>query len=251
MIILKTPEQIDIMHEANLIVHSILDFAEDNIAIGMKTNELDNMMEEKLKEFKGATSAFKGYMGYTKVSCISVNFEIVHGVPRDKIFNEGDLVSIDFGVYYNGFAGDAAKTFILGASNNKEDEKLVIQTKKSLFKGIEQMLIGNRLNDISSAIEKVAKENGYGNVRNFCGHGIGTKMHEKPSVLNYVDSSEPNIRLKEGLVLALEPMFTLGNGKTKISEEDKWTVYSIDKKNSAHWELSIAITKDGPRILGK
>lgn len=251
MIILKTSEQIDIMHESNLIVHSILDFAENNIAIGMKTGELDNMMEEKLREFKGATSAFKNYLGYKKVSCISVNEEIVHGVPGDRIFNDGDLVSIDFGVYYNGFAGDSAKTFILGTPKNKEDEELVIQTKKSLFVGIEQMTIGNRLYDINSSIEKVAKENGYGNVRNFCGHGIGTKMHEKPSVLNYVDKSEPNIRLQEGLVLALEPMFTLGNAITEISKEDKWTVSSIDKKNAAHWELSIAITSDGPRILGK
>ena len=251
MIILKTPEQIDIMHEANLIVHSILDFAEDNIAIGMQTIELDSMMEEKLKEFKGATSAFKNYLGYTKVSCISVNEEIVHGVPGDRVFNDGDLVSIDFGVYYNGFAGDSAKTFILGDPRSKEDEDLVAETKKSLFKGIEQMVVGNRLYDINAAIGKVARENGYGNVRNFCGHGIGSKMHEKPSVLNYVDNSEPNIRLRAGLVLALEPMFTLGNAKTKISEEDKWTVFSIDKKNAAHWELSIAITPDGPRILGK
>jgi methionyl aminopeptidase len=249
MIKLKTPEQIDIMDEANKIVHDILDHAEKHAKVGVTSSEIDRLMEEKLNDYSDAKSAFKYYRGYPNVSCISVNNEVVHGIPKDIPFKEGDLVSIDFGVYYNYFAGDAARTFIIGKPNNDLDVRLVEETKKGLFKGIEQMVIGNRLYDIGKAINKVSKENNFGNVRNFSGHGIGGVMHEKPSVFNYIELNEPNIRLQEGLVLALEPMFTLGGNETTILE-DKWTVETADKTNAAHWELSVAITKDGPRVLG-
>ena len=249
MITLKTPAQIDIMDEANKIVHNILDYAENEIKIGMTSNELDVLMEKRLNSFEGATSAFKNYLGYPKVSCISTNSVVVHGIPDDTRFKSGDIVSIDFGVYYKGFAGDSAKTFIVGEPD-VEDFKLLCVTKRALYTGIKQMVIGNRLHDIGKAIDDIAKEQKYGNVRNFCGHGIGTKMHERPSVFNYVDPRESNIRFQEGLVLALEPMFTLGTERVKILD-DGWTVKTEDSANAAHWELSIAITKDGPRILGK
>lgn len=250
MITLKTKDQINMMDEANKIVHHVLDYAEANIEIGMSSNELDALMEQQLGLFGGATSAFKNYMGYPKVSCISVNSVVVHGIPNDVPFKSGDIVSIDFGVYYKGFAGDAAKTFILGEAKCKEDEQIVGETKRALFAGIEQMIVGNRLHDIGHHIDEIAKQNQYGNVRNFCGHGIGTKMHESPSVFNYVEPKEPNIRLQEGLVLALEPMFTLGKKDVHILE-DNWTVDTVDKSNAVHWELSVAITNEGPRILGK
>lgn len=250
MITLKTPEQINIMDEANKIVHYILDYAEDIATIGMTSKELDALLENKLQTFKDAKPVFKGYRGYPNASCISVNFQVVHGIPSDIKFEEGDLISIDFGVKLNGFIGDAAKTFILGKACCENDIRLVNETKRALKLGAQQMVIENRLNDISAAIEEVAKENNFGNVLNFCGHGIGERMHESPSVFNYIEPREPNIRLQEGLVLALEPMFTLGTSKAKTLK-DKWTVITADKSKAAHWEYSVAITKNGPRILGR
>jgi methionyl aminopeptidase len=250
MITLKTPEQIDMMDESNKIVHHILDYAENIIEIGMTSKELDTLLEEELGKFKGATPAFKGYMGFPSSSCISINSEIVHGIPSNVTFKGGDIVSIDFGVFHSGFAGDAAKTVILGEPKSDEDVRLVSETKRALEEGIRQMVVGNRLHDISIAIDAVAKSNNFGNIRHFCGHGIGAKMHENPSVFNYVEPREPNIRLQEGLVLALEPMFTLGTSDTKTLY-DRWTVVSADATNTAHWECSVAITKDGPRVLGK
>lgn len=249
MIILKTLDQIDIMDEANKIVHCVLNYAKGVAKVGMTSEELDILMEEKLKTFNGATPAFKGYMGYPKASCISVNSEVVHGVPTKMQFIDGDIISIDFGVFFRGFVGDAAITFILGNSKNARNVKLINETKHALKKGIEQMVIGNRLYDISIAIDAVAKMNGFGNIRNYTGHGIDWEMHQKPSVYNYVEPKEPNIRLQKGLVLALEPMFTLGTSDTEILN-DKWTVVTADDSNAAHWEYSVAITENGPRILG-
>lgn len=249
MIYLKTDDEIEIMNDANKIVHSILNFAEENLQIGMTPVELDQLMEEELDKVDGGTSAFKGYGNYPNVSCISTNTEVVHGIPRNIPFKNGDVVSVDFGVYYKGFAGDAAKTFILGDPNKVKDLFLVKYTKAGLFAGIEKMYPGNKLHDIGKAISAVAKKHEFGNVKGFSGHGIGIKMHESPSVFNYVEPREPNVRLREGMVLALEPMFTLGSGKTKILEDD-WTVITADDVIAAHWELSVAITKTGPRILG-
>lgn len=250
MIELKSKEQISIMHDANIIVHEIIEYAESISTVGITTLEIDALMSDRLKEYDGAISAFKGYKDYPNVSCISVNSTVVHGIPSEYRLKNGDIVSIDFGVYYKGFAGDAAKTFIVGEASNINHTKLVANTQKGLFAGIEQMIPGKRLNDISLAIDQVSIINNYGNIRHFCGHGIGKKMHEKPSVFNYVENREPNIRLQEGLVLALEPMFSLGTWKTNILS-DKWTVLTSDGSMAAHWELSVAITKNGPQILGK
>lgn len=248
MIILKTKEQIDIMDDANKIVHDILFCAKDSAKAGMSTYELDKLMEDKLNQYD-VESAFKGYFGYPNISCISVNEVIVHGIPsKDTILKDSDLISIDLGVHYKGFVGDSAISFFIGNAN-KEHENLSEDTRKALYAGIDKMRIGNRLNDISKAINDVAKKNNYGVVRDFSGHGVGSKMHESPSVYNYIEPREPNIRLQEGLVLALEPMFVLGSPEFLISY-DRWTVYTKDNSIAAHWELSVAVTKDGPRILG-
>lgn len=249
MIFLKTPEQIEIMNKANTIVHSVLDEAEANIEAGMTTQQLNDIMEAKLGEFEGATSAFKGYKGFPAVACISTNEEVVHGIPGKRVISSGDIVSVDFGVYYKGFAGDSARTFVVGEID-EETQQLVKNTRMGLLKGIEQMVPGNRLHDIGRAIEAVAKEHNYGNVKGFCGHGIGAKMHEQPHVFNYVEPKEPNVRLRAGMVLALEPMFNLGTSDVKILE-DGWTVVTTDKAYSCHWEVSVAITNRGPRILGR
>src|SRR3989344_5160009 len=162
MIFLKTPEQIDIMHEANLIVHAVLDEAENNIDAGMTTQELNDIMEKKMSEYPGATSAFRGYKGYPDVSCISINDEVVHGIPSEKMILPGDIVSVDFGVYYKGMAGDSARTFIVGTVE-PEVRELVSVTRQGLWAGIQQMVPGNRLHDIGEAIDAVARQHKYGN----------------------------------------------------------------------------------------
>jgi len=248
MILLKTPEEIKIMDESNRIVHAVLDVIEQQISPGISTDELNNIAEEKLSTFTGAAPAFKGYHGFPKSLCISINEEIVHGIPGDRIIQDKDIVSIDFGVNYKGYAGDAARTFIIGDVSDEASD-LVTNTKASLLSGIKQMREGNRLSDIGAAIDKMAKQNNYGNVRNYTGHGIGKNMHEAPRVFNYVNSFEPDIRLQEGLVLAIEPMFLLGKEEVEVLP-DGWTVVTKDKKLAAHWEFSIAITNNGPKILG-
>lgn len=248
MIFLKSEEQIDIMDHANRIVHDVLGYAELIITSGMTTGELDALLEERMSKAPEAKSAFRGYRGYKHVSCISINEEIVHGVPGSRVIKDGDIVSVDFGVYYKGLAGDAARTFIVGPVDDKT-RKLVEETRRGLLAGIEQMRVGNRLHDIAKAIDEVAKANGFGNTRGYCGHGIGKRMHEDPHVFNYIEPAEPNVRLKEGMVFALEPMFSLGSSES-TTLEDKWTVITKDKSLACHWELSVAITKNGPRILG-
>ena len=248
MIFLKTPEQIDVMHEANLIVHAVLDEAENKVEAGMSTQELNDIMATKMSEYPGATSAFKGYKGYPDVSCISVNDEVVHGIPSERMIVPGDIVSVDFGVYYKGMAGDSARTFIVGKVEPAVAE-LVEITRQGLWAGIEKLVPGNRLHDVGAAIDAVARKHKYGNVRGFCGHGIGTKMHEPPNVFNYVEPRQPNVRLRSGMVFALEPMFNIG-GSDVLMCDDGWTIITKDQSKSCHWELSVAITEEGPRVLG-
>lgn len=248
IISLKSNKEIDIMHDANCIVHEVLNIVGDEITPGVSTGDIDRIAEEYLRKSE-ATSAFKNYRGFPKVICISVNEEVVHGIPDDnRIIEDGDVVSVDFGVYYKGYAGDSAKTFIVGETSD-EIGLLSKNTRESLFAGIDQMYPGNYLYDINKAIAKVAEDGGYGNLKNFCGHGIGKSMHEAPHVFNWINTSEQNILLREGMVFALEPMFTLGSGDV-TTLDDNWTIVTSDKSIAAHWELSIAITKGGPRVLG-
>jgi len=248
VIFLKSQDQIEIMHEANCIVHACLDAAEREIRPGVTTQHIDEVISYELLKYPGATPAFLGYHNYPAYSCISINEEVVHGIPGNRMICEGDAVSVDFGVFWRGFAGDSARTILVGEVG-EDVVKLSNETRRGLFAGIEQMVVGNRLNDINLAIESISKQNGYGNIRNFSGHGIGQKMHEKPSVFNYIEPSEPNVRLREGMVLALEPMFSLGSSNPSI-KPDGWTVVTEDSSISCHWEFSIAITDHGPRILG-
>jgi methionyl aminopeptidase len=247
MIPLKTKDQIEILNEANNIVHYVLDFVETHIEPGATTKVLDDIAETVTKKFN-AVPAFKGYNGFPASICISINEEIVHGIPGDKRIKDGDIVSIDFGVIYKGMVGDAARSILVG---NVSDKVRILNenTKLALKAGIEKMVVGNCLNDVSAAIEAVAKANKYGNIRTYCGHGVGEKLHEEPKVLNYIDSNYPNIHLQEGMVLALEPMFTLGTSDTKVLD-DQWTVVTKDASYSSHWEVSVVVGQKLPIILG-
>ena len=246
---LKNDEQILLIDEANRTVHAVLDYIEEKIQSGMSTCELNDLAVEKLQEFKGATAAFKGYRGFPKSICTSVNGVVVHGIPSEYELRDGDIVGVDFGVRQNGVVGDAARTFVIG--NISDDIKnLVENTKIALYNGIAEMKDSNRLYDINNAIASIAKLNNYGIVKGYCGHGVGEQMHEDPHVYNYVESAEPNVRLRAGMVMALEPMFTLGASDVRVMK-DGWSVTTVDGKPSCHWELSIAITKNGPKILGK
>lgn len=247
MITLKTKEQIEIMDWANKIVNLGLDEVEKNIEDGIETLFLDNVAESFILDY-GATPAFKGYRGFPASLCVSINEEIVHGIPSNRKIKSGDIVSIDLGVKYKGFFGDAARTIIVGEVE-EDIEDLVKNTKRALYAGIDSVKIGNRLYDINKTIEQVALKYKYGNIRRLCGHGVGSSLHEKPSVFNYINKSEPNIRLQEGLVLALEPMFSLGGSEIKILD-DGWTAITNDRSLSAHWELSVAILDSKAKILG-
>jgi len=232
LITIKSKEDIGIMHEANHIVHRVLDSAEDAISPGITTLELNSIMELSMSKFPGATSTFKGYGGFPAVSCISVNEEIVHGIPGSRIIEEGDIVSVDFGVHFKGFVGDAARTFVVGSVSD-EISRLVKETRLGLLAGINAMVPGNYLYDINSAIELVAARYGYGNVKGFSGHGIGRRMHESPPVYNYKDNTVSNFKLREGMVFALEPMFTLGSSDA-IVKEDGWTAVTDDNSLASH-----------------
>lgn len=248
LIYLKSKKQIDKMHETNCIVHSIINHVGLSIKPGMTTADLDKLAADKIKEHD-VKSAVLGYKGYPASVCISINEEVVHGIPSpDKIINEGDIVTVDFAIYNKGLAGDSARTFFIGEVS-EETKHLVNETKHALYYGISKMVEGNKLHDIGKAVQFVANKNGFGYLRQFCGHGIGSRMHEDPHVFNWVNSAEPNITLREGMVFAIEPMFTLGSDRVKILD-DGWTVVTEDGKNSCHWELSVAVGKEKPRILG-
>ncbi len=252
MIILKTKKEIDIMREANRIVAQILERIGEAVKPGITTGELDAIAEKMIRKAK-AKAAFKGYQmrnqtPYPACVCSSVNDEIVHGIPGPRMLNEGDIVSIDVGVVHQGFVGDAARTYPV-ASVSERATKLLTVTRESLYKGIEQAVPGNRLHDISDAVQKHVESNGFSVVRDFVGHGIGRNMHEPPQIPNYTGVGW-NPRLKTGMVLALEPMVNEGTWRIKLLD-DEWTAVTADGKLSAHFEHSIAITDNGPRILSE
>lgn len=251
MIICKSASEIGIMKEAGQIVAKVLLKIEKILEPGITSGEVDRVAEKMIRSF-GATPAFKGYMGrlssraYPSSVCISVNEEVVHGIPgKDKI-RDGDLVSIDVGVKKNGFYGDAARSYKIGKVN-RIAEKLWKATSEALDKAIDKCIAGNRLSDISNCIEKRALSSGFSVVKDFVGHGIGKKMHEDPQILNYGPPGQGPL-LKEGMVLAIEPMLNEGGSDVRILE-DMWTVATADNKLSCHFEDSVAITRDGPLIL--
>jgi len=251
MIICKSASEIEIMKEAGQIVARVLLKIEKLLEPGVTTGEIDRIAEKTIRSY-GADPAFKGYMGrlssraYPSSVCISINEEVVHGIPGKKKINNGDLVSIDVGVKKNGFYGDAARSFKIGRVSAVA-ERLWKATSEALDKAIDKCIAGNRLSDISNCIEKRALSSGFSVVKDFVGHGIGKKMHEDPQILNYGPPGQGPL-LKKGMVLAIEPMLNEGKSDVEILK-DMWTVATVDRKLSCHFEDSVAITRDGPLLL--
>jgi methionyl aminopeptidase len=251
VISLKSPREIDIMRRANMIVAEILQELKRRVAPGVTTLELDALAED-LTLRKKAVPAFKGYNVagriFPRCLCASVNEEIVHGIPSHRALRDGDIVGLDYGVIYEGFYGDSALTVGVGKIS-EEAKRLMDVTEQALYTGIDQLHAGKRLGDLGFAVQKTAEDAGYSVVRAFVGHGIGKKLHEEPPVPNY---GEPDrgLRLKEGMVLAIEPMVNAGGCDVEI-KEDGWTAVTKDGSLAAHFEHSVAVTKDGPFILSK
>jgi methionyl aminopeptidase len=248
---IKSAEEIAVMRQTGKIVAEILKILVENIKPGMKTKEIDIIAERELKK-RGAESSFKGYHGYPATVCVSINDEIVHGIPGDRVFKEGDIVSLDFGAKFKGFHGDAAVTVPVGKVDPAA-QRLIDTTRESLEKGIAAAQAGAKLGDISAAIQNHAQSRGYSLVREYTGHGIGRKMHEDPQIPN---STEPPYGLqpgtgpvlKKGMALALEPMLNAGDWRTRVAE-DQWTVLTADGSLSAHFEHTIAIDDNKPEVL--
>lgn len=244
-IIIKSAREIEIMRQAGRIVATVLAELKSQVKPGMKTRELDKIAERETEKL-GAVPSFKGYHGYPASVCVSINDEIVHGIPGDRIMNEGDIVSIDFGAIYNDFQGDSAITVAVG-NITPEAEKLLEATEGSLMAGIQAAHSGARLGDISAAIQDYAESRGYGVVREYTGHGIGRNMHEDPQIPNFGMPGQGPL-LKTGMTIALEPMINIGDWRTRL-EDDNWTVRTSDGSLSAHFEHTIAITDNGSEIL--
>ena len=235
------------MRHSGRIVREVLDHLRTLVAPGASTMDLERAAEQKMKEL-GAKPAFKGYYDYPCVLCTSINEEIVHGIPSEKrVLKPGDIVSIDCGVVLDGYYGDAAITVAVGEAVSPELQKLLDVTEASLYKGIQQVLIGNAVGDVGAAVQEFVEANGFSVVREFVGHGIGTKLHEEPQVPNY-GARGHGTRLREGMVLAIEPMVNFGKPGTRVLD-DKWTAVTADGSFSAHFEHCVAVTKDGPMIL--
>lgn len=247
MIIVKSSEEIEKIAEACRIVARALDLLRDIVHPGVTTNELEQFVERYIRSHD-AVPAFKGYRGYPASICASVNNEVIHGVPSDRVLEEGDIVGIDLGVYKNGFYGDAAYTYAVGQISPKA-EKLLRVTEESLYLGIEKARKSNRVSDISHAIQKHVESHGFSVVRAFVGHGIGRDLHEDPQVPNFGPPGK-GPRLSPGMTLAIEPMVNAGSYEVVVLG-DGWTTVTVDGSLSAHFEHTIAITDDDPRILTK
>lgn len=235
------------MRRSGHIVREVLDHLRELVAPGATTMDLEQAAEQKMKEL-GAKPAFKGYYDYPCVLCTSINEEIVHGIPSAKRhLKAGDIVSIDCGVVLDGYYGDAAITVPVHGAISPEVSKLLEVTEASLYKGIEQARIGNAVGDLGAAVQEYVEANGFSVVREFVGHGIGTKLHEEPQIPNF-GSRGHGTRLREGMVLAIEPMVNFGKPGTRVLD-DKWTAVTADGSFSAHFEHCVAVTKEGPLIL--
>ena len=249
MIVLKSSAEIDALHEANRVVHRALDAVRHAAAPGVSTRELDTIAEDLIRS-SGGVPAFKGYHGFPATLCTSRNHEIVHGIPSpDVVLDEGDVISVDCGAIWQGFHGDSAMSLIVGDEEAAGDEvrELLRVTRDALWSGIAAATVGNRLGDIGAAVQAHADAHGYGLVREYVGHGVGRALHEAPSVPNYGRAGK-GLRLAEGLVIAIEPMFNLGTAET-VQLDDGWTVVTADGSISAHWEHTVALTPEGPRVL--
>lgn len=244
-IIIKSPEEIAAMRRAGNIVAKVLAVLCRRINAGMKTSELDRIAEEEVRKL-GAVPSFKGYRGYPASLCASINDEIVHGIPGERVINDGDIVSLDFGAIYDGFQGDAAVTVAVGKVSG-EAQKLIQITRGALEAGIHATRDGVRLGDVSVAIQNYAEAGNMSVVREYTGHGIGREMHEEPQIPNFGQPGTGPL-LKKGMTLALEPMLNLGDWRTKV-EKDMWTVRTADGSLSAHFEHTIVVTKSEAEVL--
>jgi methionyl aminopeptidase len=245
MVTLKSKREIGIMRDASRIVAEVLEALRPLCHEGTLTRELDRVAEQKTVQH-GAEPAFKGYRGYPRSLCTSINHQVVHGIPGDYALKEGDIVGLDFGVLYKGYFGDAAITVPIG-NIASSTETLLKVTEECLYLGIDQMIPEKHLSDLSKAIQTHAESHGYSLVKEYGGHGIGKSLHEDPMVLNYVADGR-GIKLRPGLVLAVEPMVNMGTDRVQILS-DGWTVVTVDGKPSAHFEHTVAITENGPEIL--
>jgi methionyl aminopeptidase len=246
LIVLRSQREIEKIRKACLIVAEILAHLKERIQPGVSTWDLDALSEE-LAFKRSAKPAFKGYHGYPFSLCASVNFEVVHGMPSKKsILKAGDIISLDFGVLIDGYFGDAAVTVPVGEIS-PEAEKLCKVAEESLYRGIAKAAIGNRLSDISHAIQTHVESHGFSVVREFVGHGIGQALHEPPQIPNYGPPGK-GVKLKAGMVFAIEPMINLGRAEVEVLE-DRWTAVTVDRRISAHFEHTVAVTQNGPDIL--
>ena len=245
MISIKSDREIELLRIAGNIVHETREYLIPFIKEGITTKELDTLAEEFIRS-KGATPSFKGLNDFPASICTSINQEVVHGIPSKRKLRNGDIISIDIGACYKGYHGDSAWTFAVGEISPKK-EALMEHTKESLFKGLEQIKPGNRIGDISHAIEIHAKKYNLGVVRELVGHGVGTSVHEEPDVPNYGEAGRGPV-LKKGMVLAIEPMLTLGRRDICILD-DEWTIETIDNSPAAHYEHTVVVTEDGYEIL--
>lgn len=245
MVVLKSKAEIDKMRIACGIVREVLEKLEDFIKPGITTLDIDKFAESIINS-RDAVPSFKGYRGYPASTCTSVNEVVVHGIPGDRKLNDGDIVSVDVGAYIGGFHGDAARTFAVG-DISEESERLIRVTKESFFEGIKMAVPGGRLTDISHAIQSHVERHGYGVVRDFFGHGIGRELHEEPTLPHF---GRPNrgLRLRAGMVIAVEPMVTAGDYSVETLN-DGWTAVTCDGSLAAHYENTVAITSSGPEIL--
>lgn len=251
MITIKNKAELDIMRKAGEIVAMAHEAIAQNAKPGVTTKELDRIAEEVIRK-NNAIPSFKGYEGlpgaidFPASICASVNEEIVHGIPSDRVLKDGDILSVDIGAYYNGYHGDAARTIPIGNISKKAAD-LIEVTKQSFYEGMSKAVVGNRIIDIAGAVQDYAEQYGYSLVRDYVGHGIGTEMHEDPSVPNYRTRFR-GPRLQEGMTIAIEPMVNIGTYRVKVLG-NKWTVVTADGELSAHYENTIAITQNEPIIL--
>lgn len=244
---LKSPQEIEKMRHSAKIVATVLKEIESMVKPGMTTADLDTYAEQRIREM-GATPSFKGYYGFPGSICASINNEVVHGIPNPKkVIRRGDVLKVDTGAYCDGFHGDSCITIAVGKIS-KSSAKLIKVAEEALYKGIEQVKAGNYLLDIAGAIEDHVKANGYSVVEDFTGHGVGKNLHEAPSVFNFRTDRMPNVKLKAGMTLAIEPILNAGSKHTRTLR-DRWTVVTMDNNLSAQFEHTVLVTKDGYEIL--
>ena len=248
MIILKTPDEIEVMAQASKVVAEALDIVRQEVRAGVTTDDLDRIAEEAIRA-RGAVPAFKGYRSYPKTLCASVNEQVVHGIPSKRKLKEGDIIGLDLGAIVGGFYGDSAVTVAVGHIDDAT-ARLVRVTEEALYLGIEQAVVGNRLTDISHAVQSHVEAAGFSVVTEFVGHGIGRQLHEEPQVPNYGKPGQ-GPRLQPGMVLAIEPMVNMGGSAVRVLD-DRWTAVTADGTLSAHFEHTISVQPSGPaRVLSQ